>query len=292
MKIQPVDFTMPLEPPSAAKPVVRCRFKRLFERQFSSVLLRIPPSHKLTGGGKDWTEELEPSSACLTRMVQNFIEGSAEKPEQRRCNRCNGNCTDASDDKESEPSDHSSSDACDLLKSLVPCVNVCERKLLAETERILDRNKMRKLRDSVCRRILTEGLISLGHNASICRSKWEKSPCFPGGEYEYVDVVSEGGERYIIDIDFRSEFEVARGSKAYRAVLETLPAVFVGESDRIEMIVKVVCDAARESLKQEGMPLPPWRKAEYVKAKWLSPFTRMTGVQESMCKSENDKWRV
>ncbi|KAE9460695.1 hypothetical protein C3L33_07449, partial [Rhododendron williamsianum] len=35
-----------------------------------------------------------------------------------------------------------------------------------------------------------------------------------------------------------------------------------------------VSEAAKQSLKKKGMHFPPWRKAEYVKAKWLSPFTR------------------
>lgn len=95
------------------------------------------------------------------------------------------------------------------------------------------------------------------------------------GEYEYVDVLFEG-DRLIIDIDFRSEFEIARSTKAYKLILQVLPIIFVGKADRLQRIVCIVSEAAKQSLKKKGMPCPPWRKAEYVMAKWLSPCTRAT----------------
>lgn len=82
------------------------------------------------------------------------------------------------------------------------------------------------------------------------------------------------GERLLIDIDFRSEFEIARSTGTYKAILQTLPCVFVGKSDRLRQIVSIVSEAARQSLKKKGMHFPPWRKAEYALAKWLSPPTR------------------
>lgn len=80
----------------------------------------------------------------------------------------------------------------------------------------------------------------------------------------------------IIDIDFRSEFEIARSTKTYKTILQTLPYIFVGKSDRLQSIIAIVSEAAKQSLKKKGMHIPPWRKAEYVKAKWISPYTRIT----------------
>ncbi|XP_022854735.1 uncharacterized protein LOC111376041 [Olea europaea var. sylvestris] len=293
MKIQPVDFNFLTEPPifEPVKPVTKSRFKRLFERQFSSVL-RISTQEKAAGNGgadephqciKYGPEEFEPSSVCLAKMVQNFIEDN-EKPNRCCRNRCkcfNKNCTDSSDEELDsfncfgESTNSPSSDALDLVKSLVPCVCVYERNLLADAAKIVEKNKISKRKDCFCRKIVTDNLIALGYNASICKSRWEKSPSFPSGEYEYVDVMIEG-DRFIIDIDFRSEFEIARSTKAYRSLLQTLPNIFVGKSDRLEKIINVVSDAAKQSLKKKGMPFPPWRKADYVKAKWLSPYTRTT----------------
>lgn len=77
-----------------------------------------------------------------------------------------------------------------------------------------------------------------------------------------------------VEVDFRLEFEVARSTKAYRAVLQALPSLFVGTPDRLGQIVAVVAEAARQSLKKKGLHFPPWRKPEYMRAKWLSPHVR------------------
>lgn len=82
------------------------------------------------------------------------------------------------------------------------------------------------------------------------------------------------GERLVIDIDFRSEFEIARSTGMYKAILQLLPNIFVGKTDRLGQIVSIVSEAARQSLKKKGMHFPPWRKAEYMRAKWLSPHDR------------------
>uniref|UniRef100_J3LK96 Uncharacterized protein n=1 Tax=Oryza brachyantha TaxID=4533 RepID=J3LK96_ORYBR len=106
------------------------------------------------------------------------------------------------------------------------------------------------------------------------------SSSHPKGEHAYLDVllppVSDRAERdrILVDVDFRSEFEVARPTKAYRAVLQRLPPVFVGKEDRLRLLVAAAADAARASLKKRGLHLPPWRKPEYMRAKWLSPYDR------------------
>lgn len=131
MKIQPIDFIEAEEPTpkfeavAVAKPVFRSRFKWLFERPFSSGIRTLAPE-KPAGAAetlnfKDGSEEFEPSSVCLAKMVQNFMEENNEKQNQRcgrnRCVCFNGNCTDSSDD---EPDSYNSSlaQACDALKVL------------------------------------------------------------------------------------------------------------------------------------------------------------------------------
>ncbi|KAM7521648.1 hypothetical protein LguiA_011550 [Lonicera macranthoides] len=296
MRIQPIDFNTPEGSNSSCyepvKPVVKSRFKRLIERQLPSVL-RLSATDKGGAGiedqhcNKDGTDEFEPSSICLAKMVQNFIEESNDKQSAVKCgrSRCrcfNRNCNDSSEEELESfncfgDSSHSSAgDACEILKSLVPCASFGERNLLAEISKIVDKKQTCKLKDDCIREILTDNLLALGYNASICKSRWEKSPLYPAGEYDYVDVIVEG-DRLIVDIDFRSEFEIARSTKTYKAILQTLPHIFVGKADRLERIIHIVSDAAKQSLKKKGMPFPPWRKAEYVKAKWLSSnYTRIT----------------
>ncbi|XVF32480.1 hypothetical protein REPUB_Repub17cG0086500 [Reevesia pubescens] len=297
MKIQPIDFNTleEMAPPrlETVKPVVKSRFKRLFERQFPSVLRNSAATDKVGAAAsaadelpfnKECTNEFEPSSVCLAKMVQNFIEENNEKQQSGavRCSRnCfNSNSTDSSEDEMDgfgfgESNLTSSTEASEILKSLVSCASVSERNLLADTERIVEKNKICKRKDDFCRKIVTDGLIALGYDASICKSRWEKSPSFSAGEYEYIDVIIEG-ERLLIDIDFRSEFEIARSTKSYKSMLQTLPFIFVGKADRLQKIIAIVSEAVKQSLKKKGMHIPPWRKAEYVKAKWLSPHNRAT----------------
>lgn len=298
-KIQPIDSLLDRESiqSDTTKPVLKSRIKRFFDRPFPSVL-RISSgtekpnaagaSNELANGKDGAVPEFEPSSLCLAKMVQNFIEENNEKPSPAKCgrNRCNcfnGTNNDSSDDEfDFADSAHSSfNDSSDALKSLIPCATVVERNLLADISQIVEKNKACKSKNDL-RKIVTDELLKLGYDASICKSKWEKAPSVPAGEYEYIDVI-EKGERVLIDVDFRSEFEVARSTSSYKAVLQLLPFIFVGNSDRLLQIVSIASEAARQSLKKKGMHIAPWRKAEYIKAKWLSPHIR-TG--EATVKSE------
>lgn len=320
MKIQPLDTDSEAAGEQtvradSAKPVLKSRFRRLFDRQFPSVL-RIssaekpePPQYSATavannfkdggGGGGGGAAEFEPSSVCLAKMVQNFMEESnnerqaapapaAAKCGRNRCNCFNANSNDSSDDEfdvfggfgDSLSSGSYGGDASDLLKTLIPCATMAERNLLADTAKIVEKNKIHKRKDDLIK-IVTDGLSSLGYDSSICKSKWEKSSSFPAGEYEYIDVVVQGGERMLIDIDFISEFEIARSTGAYKAILQSLPYIFVGKPDRLGQIVSIVSEAAKQSLKKKGMHFPPWRKAEYMRAKWLSPHTRASAQSQN-----------
>lgn len=295
MKIQPIDLNF-LEDPTChelTKPVVKSRLKRLFERQF----VRISTAEKIAGVEEvvHCKSDFEPSSVCLANMVQSFIEDEDKQTVTVRCsrNRCNcfnGNCSDSTDDELD-----SFGDACETLKDLVPCASARERNLLADISKIVENNKISKRKDDNCRKIVVDGLLGLRYDASICKSRWEKAPSYPAGEYAYVDVMVEG-ERLIIDIDFRSEFEIARSTKSYKAILNILPCIFVGRADRLQRIITFVSEAAKQSLEKKGMPFPPWRKAEYVKSKWLSPFTRTkpttlvnTTTSESDLKTEKNE---
>lgn len=75
-------------------------------------------------------------------------------------------------------------------------------------------------------------------------------------------------DRYIIDIDFRSQFEIARPVKAYKTLLNSLPPIYVGSTAKLKQFLRTMVKAAKYSLKQNSMPLPPWRSLAYLEAKW------------------------
>lgn len=98
------------------------------------------------------------------------------------------------------------------------------------------------------------------------------------GDHEYIDVVNHkdgDSERLIIDIDFRSHFEIARAVDSYNRILKSLPVVYVGSLSGLKQFLPVMVEAAKSSLKQNSMPLPPWRSLAYLQAKWHSPYNRV-----------------
>ncbi|XP_073005180.1 uncharacterized protein [Typha latifolia] len=277
VKIQPMESKSTARG-DPARHAGRSRLKRLFERPFPSVL-RISSAERIAGGGEKEKDEgkveVEPSTVCLDRMILSYIEESNEKPLRSRCNCFNGNYDDSSSDEldfDALSSVASSVDVLETLKGLVPCATLAERNLLADASKILEKSKSSKAKGDF-RRIVADGLKSLGYDAAICKSRWEKASSFPAGEHEYVDVIVSG-DRLLVELDFRSEFEVARSTKSYRAALQSLPSIYVGTADRLNQIVSVVSEAARQSLKKKGLSFPPWRKPEYMLAKWLSPHQR------------------
>nr|GLL17509.1 uncharacterized protein LOC109190280 [Ipomoea trifida] len=118
-----------------------------------------------------------------------------------------------------------------------------------------------------------------GYDASLCKTSSAHSSSDKykfRGDYEYIDVMMKGSEsereqlRVIVDTDFRSQFEVARPTEAYKELSSFLPCIFVGTEHRLQTIISLLCEAAKQSLKESGLHVPPWRKATYMQSKWLS----------------------
>ncbi|CAL4909154.1 unnamed protein product [Urochloa decumbens] len=128
-------------------------------------------------------------------------------------------------------------------------------------------------------RFVAERLRDAGYNSAICRSKWPRTPEIPSGEHSYVDVVvptrSGKAVRVVIEPGFRGEFEMARGGAEYRALVAALPEVFVGRSEKLRAVVRVMCDAARQCARDNGLHMAPWRKQKYMEAKWLGTPERV-----------------
>ncbi|KAL3850444.1 hypothetical protein ACJIZ3_012326 [Penstemon smallii] len=137
---------------------------------------------------------------------------------------------------------------------------------LKSNKQIMRRNVMAYLRDC-------------GFNAAICKTKWESCGGLTAGSYEFIDVVrTEYSTRYFVDLDFKSEFEIARPTVSYERLLPYIPRVFVGKIEDLKQILKVVSDAAKRSLKSRGLLLPPWRKHRFMQNKWLGPYRRTTNL--------------
>lgn len=122
-------------------------------------------------------------------------------------------------------------------------------------------------------------LINFGYNVAICKTKWDSSGGLTAGNHEFIDVIRpEQNTRYFIDLDFASEFEIARPTESYERLQKCLPVVFVGTSDILKQILKVMSDGAKRSLKRRGLLLPPWRKHRFMQNKWLGTYRRTTNI--------------
>ncbi|KAL4012902.1 hypothetical protein IC575_025047 [Cucumis melo] len=108
-----------------------------------------------------------------------------------------------------------------------------------------------------------------GYDSShLSHTSWVTSMGCPAGDYEYIEMRMKG-ERLIIDIEFKAQFEVARATEEYKQLTKALPSVFVGSEEKVKRIISVLCSAAKQSLKKSGLHIPPWRTSTYMHAKWL-----------------------
>ncbi|CAN6442640.1 unnamed protein product [Victoria cruziana] len=176
--------------------------------------------------------------------------------------------------------DQSESDLFTTLRSLVLSIGETDLQYL----------KASPCNCSCIRSLLVKLFRVSGYDAGICIAKWEASGKVPGGDHEYIDIVSYGNggscERTIIDIDFRSHFEIARAVESYDAMLNALPMVYIGNISKLKQFLQVMVEAAKSSLKQNSMPFPPWRSLAYLQSKWQSAYERKLNVDDhKVCSS-------
>nr|GEX74822.1 hypothetical protein [Tanacetum cinerariifolium] len=119
-----------------------------------------------------------------------------------------------------------------------------------------------------------------GYNAAICKTKWPSCGGLAAGNYEFIDVV-RSDTRYFIDLNFSGEFEIARETNEFHRLFTKLPNVFVGKSVELKVIVKLMSDEIKRSLKTKGLVLPPWRKNRFMQNKWFGPYRRTTNYSSS-----------
>ncbi|KAM7507856.1 hypothetical protein LguiA_018309 [Lonicera macranthoides] len=144
-------------------------------------------------------------------------------------------------------------------------------------DQILNNNDNNNIKEWIVLRLKMDD-----YEASLCKSSWVSTfgrPFtqvstlgHPSGDYEYIDVMmkDESETRLIIDLDFRAQFELARPTQTYTELKNALPSIFVGSEGKLNEIIYLLCSAAKQSLQEKGLHIPPWRKANYMQSKWLS----------------------
>ncbi|EHA8590026.1 hypothetical protein COCNU_scaffold014405G000010 [Cocos nucifera] len=163
--------------------------------------------------------------------------------------------------------------SCLLLEGLLGSATDAEMEVFEKALKYVREMGDERKKSCVKKRLMMK-LRMDGYQASLCRSSWVATLECPGGDYEYIDIVmaEENGAscRLIVDIDFRSQFELARPTSAYTQLSCILPPIFVGKEEKLKKVVSLLCSAAQRSLKERGLHIPPWRKSSYMQSKWLS----------------------
>ncbi|KAF4370334.1 hypothetical protein CsatB_024828 [Cannabis sativa] len=231
------------------------------------------------GYSSSGSEHSADESPCLSELVHCFLE-----EDESESTRSGFEYYDSESEQVESVSDRVDATEC-ILRSTVANNADSYRKLLqAHVSQGVEAFSHMRSNEVMFRRKVMSLLRDLGHNAAICKTKWDSSGGITGGSYEYIDAVlkpsswsgTSAGEtrRYIIDLDFAAEFEIARPSAQYMRLLQSLPRVFIGNGDELKRIVRTMCDAAKRSLKSTELSIPPWRKNRYMQNKWFGPYRR------------------
>eukprot|EP00245_Coleochaete_scutata_P017255 TRINITY_DN8378_c0_g1_i1.p1 TRINITY_DN8378_c0_g1~~TRINITY_DN8378_c0_g1_i1.p1 ORF type:complete len:536 (+),score=100.10 TRINITY_DN8378_c0_g1_i1:346-1953(+) len=237
----------------------------------------------------------------LSALVNDYMYGTSaaagiESESQQKMAECTGLRNGSSAGAGAGSSGSDNSELRKIVKELDFPMTPMEKKLKLDVDELLKlaveeatrRQLLCQVDSDDCesaklRRELASRLRARGYNAGVCKSQWDHSRGFPGGVYEYIDVMGstehplkKPTDRMIVDTDFRAQFVIARPSSEFASLLEVLPSIFVGPRVRLETAVALMASATKRSMAKSGMQLPPWRKIDYIRAKWLSPYERIT----------------
>ncbi|KAJ1391262.1 hypothetical protein SESBI_36827 [Sesbania bispinosa] len=171
-----------------------------------------------------------------------------------------------------------------LLQEILERYQLTGSKLRQEFGRIMEKVKTSdfcscfKPNSSDCttclRRRLVAELRDRGFTTNLCISKWRTTNKFPGGSHEYIEVIASTITRkqipILIELEFRDQFQIAKAGEEYQKLVSCLPEFYVGKPDYLTAIVRVMCKAAKKSMKEKKMHLGPWRKSSFMLMKWSS----------------------
>ncbi|KAF8082072.1 hypothetical protein N665_0850s0023 [Sinapis alba] len=270
------------------------RAKRVTDPLADEVRAQLVGCSFSSGSEHTGDEDFDDDSPCLSDLVQGyFLEDEVNNTVHEESRWCDNDNNDSDSDSSSDSERaHLQDYAEDIAKLLKNSLNedTYGRMVLFHVAKAMEMLSLSTIvsdqeQRAVLRRKLMSILRELRHNAAICKTKWKSSGGLTAGNHEFIDVIvvatSSQTIRYIVDIDFKSQFQIARPTVQYARVLQSLPTVFVGRGDDLKRILRVVCDAARVSLKSRGLTLPPWRKNRYMQTRWLGSYKRTANLMPS-----------
>lgn len=245
---------------------VLIRAKKVFDPLDARVRARLLGTHHsrthATSSSGSEHDAVEPS--CFCGLIHAFLQiDEPDSSQTARAEVAASSCSCVKSDYDEMLRDlMSSSDGNLDLQSDV--TEVLADQLISSSRSEQRREVMTKLRER-------------GYNAGICTARWESSRGLTAGSYEYIDVMISGKdneERYIVDLDFSAQFEIARATTEYEKLVAMLPIVMIEKAEVVKRAVRIMAEAAKRSLKSMELSVPPWRKRRYMISKWFGPYRR------------------
>lgn len=129
------------------------------------------------------------------------------------------------------------------------------------------------LRESLGGGVGSQCLRNLRHSCLVLEPQqaapeWEPQQAAPEGSHSPNNNSPSNSSSIIVDPTFRDQFAIAHPSPRYAAVLEALPAVFVGPTSKIQPLVELLCAEMSLAFHSMGIVLPPWRYTKSMLSKW------------------------
>ncbi|GMH19523.1 hypothetical protein Nepgr_021364 [Nepenthes gracilis] len=178
-----------------------------------------------------------------------------------------------------------------LLQEALRKTSSLEKKIRKAAKEALDEAQnegnfcdCRRQATGTCRNCITREIArrlrNAGYDSAVCRSKWRTSPEMPSGEHTFVDVIEKtsskkGTIRLVIELSFKAEFEIGRANEEYNQLIGRLPEAFIGKTERLRSLIKILCSAMRKCMTDNKMHIGPWRKHKHMKAKWFGSCERV-----------------
>ena len=75
----------------------------------------------------------------------------------------------------------------------------------------------------------------------------------------------------VVEPDLVPHFVIAQPTPRYAALLAAAPPEFVGPPTRMAALVDTLAGGAAAAFEEQGLPLPPWRRAKSLRSKWGLP---------------------
>ncbi|KAI9077703.1 hypothetical protein K1719_040309 [Acacia pycnantha] len=197
-----------------------------------------------TGG-----EVHEEDALCLSELVRDFLAQD---------NQTEGRSLENDSDSERDDSASECGDLAEATLSLRRVRNNLDpyrKQLLWHVSEAVEIFSLLRLNVTDFQRNVVAFLLEKGHNAAICKTKWDYSGggVIPGN-HEFIDVERGGSSTW-----------------QSRYLVENLRR----RRDELKRTVRVVCDVAKQCFECTGRSVPPWRKTRFMQNKWLAPYRRI-----------------